>query len=113
MEMIEILFLVLIAFNVYWAWINIRAAMAQRAARQEIMENIQEAYERFKNIIIMRVEKHDDMLYVYNQHTNEFICQGKTLEEVNENFGIKYPNRQALVDEGSELLFKEKMNVAK
>lgn len=111
MEMIEVLFLLLIACNVYWAWVNIRHAMKQREARREIVENIQEAYERFKNIIIMRVEQHNDMLYVYNQHTNEFICQGKDLVEVNKNFGIKYPNRQALVDEGSELLFKEKMNV--
>lgn len=37
------------------------------------------------------VEKHGDVLYLYEGKNNTFICQGKTVEELKEN-ALKYKN---------------------
>ena len=34
------------------------------------------------NILSLETEVINDIIYLYNKHTNDFICQGKTLEEV-------------------------------
>lgn len=37
------------------------------------------------------VEKHGDILYLYEGENNTFVCQGKTVEELKEN-ALKYRN---------------------
>lgn len=40
---------------------------------------------------VLYVEKHGDILYLYEGKNNTFICQGKTVEELKEN-ALKYKN---------------------
>ena len=79
----------------------------------EVRDKLGFVQEELKKILVLRVEKFGDVFYIYNQVTNEFVCQGKTLQEIQEVYKLRFPDRRALVDEGSELLFKENVDVAK
>ncbi len=40
----------------------------------------------------LRVERHADMIYLFNSETNEFLAQGKTLQEALEIVRQRFPN---------------------
>ena len=57
-----------------------------------------------QNEILLRLEKHGDMLYCYRKDTEEFIAQAKTVEEICELFKKKYPFNDGRIlkeDQGS------------
>jgi hypothetical protein len=83
------------------------------ALREELAENLAIIEQQLKDLVILRAEKVGSVIYVYNQVTNEFICQGADIEEVNSAWLARYPGKRALVDEGRELLFKEEEYVTK
>lgn len=83
------------------------------AWKKEIAENLAELEEHLKKITILRAEKVGEVIYVYNQITNEFICQGKDIEEVNAAWLARNPGKHAFIDEGRDLLFKEDTYVTK
>jgi hypothetical protein len=87
--------------------------MERAAFENEVRDKLGLVQEELKKILVLRVEKHADMFYIYNQVTNEFVCQGRTLQEIQEVYSLRFPDRRALVDEGSDLLFKENVDVAK
>jgi len=41
--------------------------------------------------ILLRLEKHGDMLYCYRKDTEEFVAQAKTVNEIADLFKKKYP----------------------
>ena len=43
-----------------------------------------------RELIMARVELHDDTFYVYNKENNEFMAQGKNLSEVKEHMFKRY-----------------------
>lgn len=47
--------------------------------------------EDLKQIFKLETEQINDTLYLYDRETNDFICQGKTIEEL-ANFAKKYKN---------------------
>lgn len=109
----DILIGFLIGFNTVWAVVLIYRAHKERKMRNEIRNNINELYEQFKQFTLMRIEQQDSMLYAYNMTTDEFICQGRNFDEIHDAFTKRFPGEKAIVTQGEELLFKEKMNVAK
>jgi len=50
-------------------------------------------------IMFMRIEKHDDKVFAYNAMTEEFICQGHDMDDLNANFGKRYPGRRGVIVE--------------
>ena len=110
--MIEtILTLLFLIANVFW-FIHLYAKhQARKLIREEIAESLAEAQRLYKeHIMVVTVEKHNEMFFLYDKHTSEFVCQGKNLIEINSIFSKRFPGKKALVAEGSELLFKEKVN---
>ena len=47
--------------------------------------------------ILLKIEKHNDVIYCYRKDNNEFVGQGKSLEEVAEQFKKKYPSNDARI----------------
>ena len=47
--------------------------------------------------ILLKIEKHNDVIYCYRKDNNEFVGQGTTLEEVAEQFKKKYPSNDARI----------------
>ena len=110
--MTEFVYLLLIVMFVFLVK-KVKQDLDRALFEHEVREKLGLVQEELKKILILRVEKRDDVFYIYNQVTEEFVCQGKTLQEIQEVYKLRFPDRRALVDGGSELLFKENIDVAK
>lgn len=108
--MIEIIVYAIIGINLAISLRILASQYRQRKLRKEFEHNIQIVHELIKDMFILRVETVGDGFYIYNQITNEFVCQGKNKEEILQAFNKRFPGRKALVDQGHELIFKEKVN---
>jgi hypothetical protein len=71
---------------------SILTAVVLSVAKEEI-EKIKKETEE----ILLRLEKHGDILYCYRKDNDEFVCQGKTIEEIADLFKKKYPNNNAKI----------------
>lgn len=61
--------------------VKLAIARTLKRAEEEIKQHKQ---------IMMRIEKHKGIFYLYNKETEEFIAQGKNKEEINEVIQKKY-----------------------
>lgn len=54
------------------------------------------------------ITKHDDLYLVHGRHTNEFITQGKTKEDLLETLALRYPLTKFMMSDENvkELGFK-------
>jgi len=59
-----------------------------RHAIHEFQEHINETHIRIK------IEKHDDMLYVYDNTTHVFMAQGKDRYEIEKQLQDKFPGKR-------------------
>ena len=110
----------LTGFIIGWAFVQLiavllhfRSKRRREELREELAENLAIIEQQMKEMTILRVEKVGEVFYVYNQVTDEFVCQGKDIKEVNAAWLFRYPGKRAVVDEGRELLFKEEDYVTK
>lgn len=108
--MIEILVYAVIGMNLVLCAKIFMSQYRQYQMRKEITQNIQHAYEMLKTMTILRAEQVGDAFYVYNQVTNEFVCQGKNIDEIAKAFNDRFPGQRAIIDQGQELIFKENVN---
>jgi len=77
-----------------------------------IGERIESELEQQHNIG-MRVEVDQNIIYCYNSETNQFLCQGRTLKEIQEVFQARFPNMSAYVDGGDpEVIEKWKNEIS-
>jgi hypothetical protein len=61
---------------------------------RELETSVSESLDRLKEKIIpSRIEEENGMLYLYNKETNEFLAQGKTFRELEQNVKEKFPNK--------------------
>lgn len=72
-----------------WLWI--------RSIRRDVDAMQQGIKEIMNKIVFMRIEEDGNMMYAYNAITNEFICQGKNMDELNETFGIRFPSSRGVL----------------
>jgi sensor domain CHASE-containing protein len=107
---IEFIFLVII-LNVIWFFLLLKYNSKEEKMKREIERGINAAYEHLKNMLILRAEQVEDMIYLYNQHTNEFVCQGKNFTELQDALHKRFPGRKSLIDQGCDIVFKENVNV--
>ena len=92
MELMSIVMLILIAGVAY-------AAISYRKKQEKQLDQyVDKALELYKKLIIMlRVELKDEMYYCYNNETGDFVCQGKSIEEITEAFKERYPNHGSYI----------------
>lgn len=81
------------------------ARLASNALRAgtEVQEQVQElAQQMLDKLIFLRIEQQPGSIYAYNAMTDEFVCQGKDMDDLNINFGLRYPNKKGVLvtDEG-------------
>lgn len=108
--MIEILLYAVVGINLVFCFKIFMSQYRQHQMRKEIMENIGHALEMMENMLILRAEQAGSDFYVYNQVTNEFVCQGKNIDEIIKAFNKRFPGQRAIIDQGQELIFKESAN---
>ena len=57
-----------------------------------LQESVQQEVE--ESVIQINIEKHNNMFYVYDKETNEFMAQGSSKEEVENNLQKRYPGKR-------------------
>ncbi len=89
----------------YWFWVVLTWALIfcvwlwSRKINREIKEVEKDILMIMDKIVFMNVEKHDGKMFAYNAMTNEFICQGADMDELNANFGKRFPGRKGVLVE--------------
>jgi hypothetical protein len=92
----------------YWLWIILSLAVAygvlrwSRKIEREIKEVEKDVTILLNNVLFMRIETHDSMIFAYDVMSGEFVCQGSDMDELNKNFGIRYPARKGILVEDKE-----------
>lgn len=93
----EIILLVVFTFVVWLmgavsGW-NARERHAKRITEQFLEHMQQSVEEHDEHIIHINIEKHNNVFYVYDRDTNEFMAQGSTQSEVETNLRKRYPGK--------------------
>ena len=55
------------------------------------------AYQIESEFIFLDMEQSDGQYFCYNHKTKKFVCQGRDLDEVSNNFRIRYPSKRGLI----------------
>ena len=92
----ELILLVLFGFVVWVMGVKSGWDARERHARKitkEFLDVMQEAEEEESSVIQITIEKHNNVFYVYERDTNEFMAQGSTQNEVETNLRKRYPGK--------------------
>ena len=55
------------------------------------------AYQIESEFVVLDMEQDAGQYFCYNHKNKEFVCQGQNLEEVKDNFRIRYPGKRGLI----------------
>ena len=89
---------IVIATAVIWVMYILRKANIRYHQHKEMEQTVDKALEMYKKMIIMlKVDLVDKMYYCYNNETGDFVCQGKSIEEITTAFKARYPNHGSYI----------------
>jgi hypothetical protein len=71
-----------------------RIKLVMNTLDSHIAEALDQVRESFVTVL---VEKDQDTYYCYRKEDRQFVCQGRTVEEIRTAFKSKYPDRVAVV----------------
>jgi hypothetical protein len=96
--------------TVFWFvvfWLIIKVCQTYIIAKNEALaEQIKEMTEQIKNSVIqVDIEKHDNMFYLYNKDTREFIAQGTNFDEVKLHCETRFKGKSVVADETQMKMF--------
>ena len=101
--MMDLLIDILIGLVLGWFVVKVIEGYQRAKLKRQINEAISEMQEISKevktNLIVVNVEKYNDVFYLYDRDTNEFIAQGKTIEEISENCQKRFKDKTIIADE--------------
>jgi CRISPR/Cas system-associated protein Cas5 (RAMP superfamily) len=93
-------FILLVVYT-FIVWIG--GAVAGWRAREEHAKKVTEKFIEYlqdsghevanDDTIQITIEKHNDVFYVYDRDTNEFMAQGSSKDEVETNLKKRYPGK--------------------
>ncbi len=86
-------------FVVFWLIIKVWQKYVT-AKNEALVEQIKDMQAQMKNsIILVEIEKHDDIFYLYDKDTREFIAQGANFDEIRERCKTRFKDRAVVADE--------------
>jgi hypothetical protein len=90
--------------TIFWFvvfWLIIKVWQKYLTAKNEaLVEQIKDMQTQIKNsIILVEIEKHDDIFYLYDKDTREFIAQGTNFDEIRERCKTRFKDRAVVADE--------------
>ncbi len=99
-------FIIAVIIGIAWGWWAREQAAKKRVERMiEQADEILEEENEINDTIIARVEKHGDNFYLFSEQSDEFIVQGKDMQEIRENLNKRYLGKKNLAirkDENSK-----------
>ena len=95
-----------IAIGAWLFYLGLKIVIARLIARIE--GDLERALEQAKEESIpCRVELHNDVFFVYNNDTNEFVAQGKDLAELRERIRVRWADKKVSVIAGDEAVLEK------
>jgi hypothetical protein len=91
---------------IIWAlivWVAVRWFERMAAVRLQLDQQRAQDLER-RLPVRLTVEQMQGMIYCWDSVTNDFVCQGRDLAELRDNFARRYPDRNAAITHGPEEL---------
>jgi type IV secretory pathway VirB6-like protein len=90
--------------TIFWFvvfWLIIKVWQKYLTAKNEaLVEQIKDMQTQIKNsIILVEIEKHDDIFYLYDKDTREFIAQGTNFDEIREHCKTRFKDRAVVANE--------------
>lgn len=64
-------------------------------------------------VLRLKCEGHRGVVYCFDEKTDRFICQGNTLDEINETFKARFPDVPGAIvdlDEAARFILQEEIN---
>ena len=61
------------------------------------IHQLQAAESETPDVMLLNIEKFQDQYYCYNTTSGEFVCQGKSIPELDQQFHSRYPDMKALI----------------
>ena len=84
-----------VTFGLLKAWVMYR--LEQHISEE--LTSVGQALDQ-ERLIALTVEQQHDQYFCYNSVTNDFVCQGRDLEEIRERFRERYPDKDATIYDG-------------
>ena len=99
--MFDILLIVVVVFLIgLLAGVVILTRAVQNTIGKQEAEAIHQLAERLSTqLIFLRVEETPNLFLAYDAVSGDFVCQGITMEDLNVNFGLRYPNKKGILVE--------------
>jgi ABC-type antimicrobial peptide transport system permease subunit len=99
--MLETLFIVLLGIGIgFVIGMLLLARAIKKTLDKEQAESIQELADRITNqLVFLRVEQDSNLFLAYDAVSGDFVCQGSTMEDLNVNFGKRYPTKKGILVE--------------
>ena len=93
-----------VADTIFWFvvfWLVIKVWQKYLTAKNEsLVEQIKDMQVQMKNsFILVDIEKHDNVFYLYDKNTREFIAQGSNFDEIKKNCETRFKGRSVIADE--------------
>lgn len=73
--------------------------MYTRFIEKKLDEVEEEVSAMMNKLIFLQIETHTNGVFAYNFITNEFVCQGKDLEDLKLSFGKRFPKSTGVIVE--------------
>jgi hypothetical protein len=97
-EMFSIVDLIVFGFLVFWGHKFLASGDEEENTNPEGPE-----------IVNMKCETVEDVIYCYNSASDEFLCQGRTLDEIQTHFASRFPEvvgRMIYLDQRAQAILK-------
>ena len=90
--------------TIFWFvvfWLAIKVWQKYLTAKNEsLVEQIKDMQVQMKNsFILVDIEKHDNVFYLYDKNTREFIAQGSNFDEIKKNCETRFKGKSVVADE--------------
>lgn len=85
-----------------------------RSMNNKILDqHVDKALDLYKEMTIpLECEQgNDEIIYCYDNNSKDFVCQGKTLDEIKENFKARFPDHGSYIMHESLHLFPNAKNI--
>lgn len=91
MEFLILLGVALVSFM--WGW-NTREAVARIQNRKFFEKLVEQAEEEHEQLVRIKIERHDGMLFAYHAENSLFIAQANDRKELEEKLCEKFPGKR-------------------
>ena len=96
------------AFGILIGW-NLRERVAMKIV-EKMMDDLQQVEEDKSEQTRMRLETHSGVIYAYTADGNDFIAQGKNLNELDKAIIARFPGKKFSVQEQNLIDIKAEYN---